>query len=62
MKQCPCGSTTFWLTESLLWEANLTSESLDCRNKDCELREISCKECLKEYTVDDFKDIQINFD
>jgi hypothetical protein len=56
-----CGSDMFWLTESNLWEARLSNGVLQCKNKDCDIKEIACYECGKEYNNGEFDNIDINF-
>ena len=61
IKQCTCGSTDFWIDESLGWKCWLDDDStLICKNSTNEINSIVCDKCGKKYDRDDFKDI--NFD
>lgn len=64
MSKCNGGCKSFWITEALLWDAELFDGAINCKNKDCEIREIVCKECMVEYNTEYFdnKNIEINFD
>jgi hypothetical protein len=59
--KCSCGSSTFWVTEELLWKGFIDPETgeLDCHNKDSEVKVISCVECGKD--KQDFYYDKINF-
>lgn len=62
IKQCDCGSKEFFVTESMLWSADLEGDDfvLQCCHADGEISSIMCKKCEKEYDSLEFKEINFN--
>jgi len=62
IKKCSCGSTEFWVTESMLWTGNIFDDDvvLHCSHSDGEITNIECKECGKEYDSLNFEEIEFN--
>ena len=61
MKKCKCGSSDFWLTETLLWSAELVNGVLECKNKDNTIDEVICKECSSPVKMSVINSTEINF-
>jgi hypothetical protein len=60
IKKCECGSKEFYVREDYAYKAELDSESeLTCGKADGGILEICCAKCGKQYSEEDFS--QINF-
>lgn len=59
IKKCSCGSTNFFVNEEILYKAGLLEDGTLEIYKDVnsEITHITCKDCGKEYSESDFKEI-----
>ena len=63
MKCKKCGSSDFYLLESLAWKCFTNEDDdgvLHCHNKGNEIEDIICEDCDTSHEVEDFKDINFN--
>lgn len=58
IKSCSCGSTKFFVMESYAYKMELIEGGLfNTSHADGGLDTISCEKCSKEYSEDDFNEI-----
>ena len=60
IRKCECGSNEFYVREDYVYKAYLDREGeLDCGKADGGISEICCAKCDKQFSEEDFS--QINF-
>jgi hypothetical protein len=62
MKKCnTCGENNFWVNEGMTWKASLDEDGvLQCFKPNSMIESIICTECGKEFTEEEFNEVNFN--